>query len=120
MMDIIYGGALLIIIAAAGDDVDYGFPGVSCPREDKWSLKIIVDGTALLSELKVPREYMEDIAWSTRGWILQEGLLSQRKNYDYSIWYTNLVQRIVCDGSYLLAVSFRGGFHKLQQKKLRY
>lgn len=76
MMDELYSGSSLTIIAAAGKDANHGLPGVSRPREKQALLRtnghclIVVDSAV---------EEVESSTWNTRGWTYQEALLSKRK-----------------------------------------
>ena len=82
MMGEIYSSADLTIVAAAGDDDQYGLPGadthpiVSRPLRNiaslrERSLTSVVDLSTLLSRTK----------WKTRGWTFQEAQLSRRRLY---------------------------------------
>jgi len=104
MMDKIYGGAFLTIIAASGEDFNAGLPGVRPdtrqPRQEQvlmWR-KVRPDESAeaaahpdqvylkrdlLLMTTLRPQgleqdHYLDDTKWNTRGWTFQERLLSNR------------------------------------------
>ncbi|KAE8140893.1 hypothetical protein BDV38DRAFT_289940 [Aspergillus pseudotamarii] len=66
-MDRIYAWAVYTLVALAGKDSNYGLPGVTRPRS--WAHSIVT--------------------WSTRGWTLQEAMLSPRLLYftEYGIYY---------------------------------
>jgi len=75
-MDSIYSGAALTIVAAAGDDSNFGLPGVSRLRYAQES--IILGGRRFLVFPDSTEEVRRSI-WATRAWTYQEGLLSKRR-----------------------------------------
>ncbi|KAK5996808.1 hypothetical protein PT974_02151 [Cladobotryum mycophilum] len=76
-MNLIYGGADLTIVAAAGEDSDYGLPGVGyTPRSIQPTLELAK--IQIISCLKHPRNSIKCSKWATRAWTHQEALLSQR------------------------------------------
>jgi hypothetical protein len=67
-MDLIYHGAAVTIIAAAGNDADYGLPGVGHrPRDGHPRIKI--NDTTWIAGYKSITGPIEDSNWSTRGWV---------------------------------------------------
>jgi hypothetical protein len=76
-MDTIYESAQLTIMAAAGENAEYGLPGVGKGR--------LVPGSLDLGGLSVgtlPRDACQSIqssVWWSRGWTYQEGVLSRRR-----------------------------------------
>ncbi|TQW07111.1 heterokaryon incompatibility protein (HET) domain-containing protein [Cordyceps javanica] len=78
IMDQIYRSADLTIIVAAGSDCGNGIPGVSeMPRPPRTSSTI---GNTMLVEEKVDAiDEVKASIWRSRGWTLQEGLLSRRR-----------------------------------------
>jgi hypothetical protein len=73
-MHLIYGGAALTIIAAAGMNVSYGLPGVHGTPCNPPQLVRTKTGPFLISEDtcgQVRRSH-----WNTRGWTYQEALLA--------------------------------------------
>jgi hypothetical protein len=78
LMDLIYANARLTIIAAAGENPDYGLPGVRGTLRKLWpSLKV---GTHfMVSTLPHPSWSVRNSKWASRGWTYQEGLLSKRR-----------------------------------------
>lgn len=78
-MDAIYEKAQLTIIAAAGDDENHGFPGVTSERP-LWPEKIPVgDDLSITWTPKDPHGAIRKSVWSTRGWTFQEAVLSRRR-----------------------------------------
>ncbi|KAI7788308.1 hypothetical protein LA080_012375 [Diaporthe eres] len=77
-MHLIYGNAVLTLIAAAGENSEYGLPGVgSREREEQNSLSI---GNKLyIRTFPHASRTLEASKWATRGWTFQEGLLSKRR-----------------------------------------
>jgi hypothetical protein len=76
-MDKIYAGAEVTIVAAAGEDEDFGLPGISSRRSK--APGIVDFGSAQI----FPFSYEDHSEcgrskWNTRGWTLQEGFLSRR------------------------------------------
>jgi hypothetical protein len=77
-MDLIYARAHLTIIAAAGEDPDYGLPGLrGTLRSLQSQLKIGLH--FLVSTLPSPKWAIKRSKWATRGWTYQEFLLSKRR-----------------------------------------
>jgi hypothetical protein len=77
-MDLIYAGAEVTIIAAAGENPDHGLCGFNgTPRNLQMSLRL---GDYLLTEtLPHPGKSVEWSEWSTRAWTYQEAVLSRRR-----------------------------------------
>ncbi|KAK3402767.1 heterokaryon incompatibility protein-domain-containing protein [Sordaria brevicollis] len=85
LMDRIYSRSAMTIIAAAGDDEEYGLPGVGS-RQFKPELRIELAGVLTCAEppqqLRLYHPPKDDIilsTWNTRGWTYQEALLSRRR-----------------------------------------
>ena len=77
-MDEIFGGARITIVAAGGESGDSGIPGVRPgSRVPLQTLEVIADIT-LSSRPPRLMDVLEDCAWNTRAWTLQELLLSKR------------------------------------------
>lgn len=76
-MDQVYANASATIIAAAGENVQMGLPGVSVfPRKpQQW---VDVQNTTLL-ELPYGEGDLLLSKWASRGWTYQEGYLSKRR-----------------------------------------
>lgn len=75
-MDRIYNSATVTIVAAAGNDANFGLPGVSRARDEQVS--ITFDGRRFLV-FPDSTEEIRRSRWSTRAWTYQEGLLSRRR-----------------------------------------
>lgn len=79
-MDRVYAGADLTLVAAAGEDAQFGLPGVSTrPRSSRQSLKL---GNYILStywDPKLLQKHVERSKWMQRGWTFQEALLSKKR-----------------------------------------
>lgn len=78
-MDVIYETADLTIIAAAGEDEDFGLAGVSKPSRTTQPVAIVNDNLSVISSLRDPHDSIRRSKWSTRGWTFQEGVLSRRR-----------------------------------------
>ncbi|KAK1775141.1 heterokaryon incompatibility protein-domain-containing protein, partial [Copromyces sp. CBS 386.78] len=70
----IYSLSDLTIIAAAGEDAEYGLPGVSPPLRTPQLWTTIPHG---ILQLHVPE--VGNSVWASRGWTYQEALLSRRR-----------------------------------------
>ncbi|KAK1778974.1 heterokaryon incompatibility protein-domain-containing protein [Copromyces sp. CBS 386.78] len=82
-MGSIYSLSILTIIGAAGEDAEYGLPGVSSPpRVPQLWTTIPCDGRK--SQLPLiyfhpPDTEIRTAKWHSRGWTYQEGMLSKRR-----------------------------------------
>lgn len=76
-MDQIYHDATITIIAAAGNDAEYGLPGVSDLSRDE-QVSIDIGNQKYLVFPDSTRELRQSM-WSTRAWTYQEALLSRRR-----------------------------------------
>jgi hypothetical protein len=85
----IYESAVATIIAAAGEDVSYGLPGINGKgRQAQLSARIAdLELTSGLSRLPV---VLENSKWASRGWTYQEAVLSRRCIYftDEQVYFT--------------------------------
>jgi len=77
-MDIIYQHAALTIIAAAGNNADYGLTGVRAGSRVPQP-RVEIDGTTWVSVPAKPSEAVGDSKWHKRGWTYQEGYFSRRR-----------------------------------------
>jgi hypothetical protein len=77
-MDLIYDQSFLTIIAAAGQDPDFGLPGVG-PRTRRPQPFAVVGQKLLISWSENPTDMIRSSAWFQRGWTYQEALLSRRR-----------------------------------------
>ena len=87
-MDRIYAWALYTLVALAGKDSNYGLPGVTRPRS--WAHGIVKIGDVSLKNRAPSLATCIDYStWFTRGWTLQEAMLSPRLLYftEYGIYY---------------------------------
>ena len=73
----VYGSAYVTIIAGAGDDPTFGLPGVST-RARKLQVSVDTHAHRLICVPDIVQE-IQSCNWSTRGWTLQENLLSRRR-----------------------------------------
>ncbi|KAH7131725.1 heterokaryon incompatibility protein-domain-containing protein [Dactylonectria estremocensis] len=79
-MNSIYHNASLTIIAAAGQNPNYGIPGVVSRRWNKQpAARIGCGDVELLSTMRHPHDTIRSSKWSTRAWTFQEGVLSRRR-----------------------------------------
>ncbi|OAX84782.1 hypothetical protein ACJ72_00835 [Emergomyces africanus] len=101
-MDNIFSSAQIVLIAAYGDNMDFGIPGVSRLRrkivqhsEDMFGLRIT----------NIVREIEDDplTLWVTRGWTYQEAVLSRRRLY-----FTNTRVFFECERSMCHEDQFNG------------
>jgi hypothetical protein len=76
-MDMIYQGALVTIVAAAGDTADFGLPGVS-DRHRLGHPSITINGKTWYSGYRDTHVPVLSSKWNTRGWIYQEAHFSKR------------------------------------------
>jgi hypothetical protein len=70
-------GADLTIVAAAGEDKHHGLPGVGNTNRSKSNVVKLKDCT-IINLGPDPVRLIKESKWQSRGWTLQEGLLSQR------------------------------------------
>ena len=97
-MDIVYGKAFATIVALHGDDADAGLPGVTPGTRAPQQIEIITvsnkspdldhdpqcEKNEIISLIATPQPLhlaLEVSKWNSRGWILQERLLSLRCLY---------------------------------------
>ncbi|KAJ9608317.1 hypothetical protein H2200_007305 [Cladophialophora chaetospira] len=77
-MDKIFNGAELTIVAAAGDNDDYGLPGVGTKsRPAQTTIKL--GNIRLWRSLSRPEISIRTSRWAERAWTLQEAILSCRR-----------------------------------------
>jgi hypothetical protein len=77
-MSNIYGGAYLTIVAAAGDDLWAGLPGIRKGSRVALQQSVVVGGMLLASVQTSPGDIMRSTTWNSRAWTCQEGFLSNR------------------------------------------
>jgi hypothetical protein len=76
-MGLIYSCATLTVIAAAGENPEYGLPGVGTTKR-KHATTILVGSKLFAISRDVQRELAAS-KWNSRGWTYQEALLSRRR-----------------------------------------
>ncbi|KAK4501877.1 hypothetical protein PRZ48_007686 [Zasmidium cellare] len=77
-MDVIYGAALLTLVAADGPDANAGLRGITPgSRSLPQHTEVINDDLALTVSCPAPTD-LRLSAWSSRGWTCQEQLLSRK------------------------------------------
>ncbi|KAK2613145.1 hypothetical protein N8I77_000072 [Diaporthe amygdali] len=77
-MHLIYGNAVLTLIAAAGKNSDYGLPGVGS-RERAEQNSLSIGNKLYIRTFPHASQTFKASKWATRGWTFQEGLLSKRR-----------------------------------------
>ncbi|KAF2185417.1 hypothetical protein K469DRAFT_778124, partial [Zopfia rhizophila CBS 207.26] len=87
-MDSVYKWSKFTIIAASGEDAQYGFPVVSTRRRLPRP-SVDIDGHTLLATLPGLHAFLQDSKWSTRAWIYQERFFSNLCLIftDYQVFY---------------------------------
>ncbi|KAF2171055.1 hypothetical protein M409DRAFT_51281 [Zasmidium cellare ATCC 36951] len=77
-MDVIYGAALLTLVAADGPDANAGLRGITPGSRSLPQLTDVVgEDLALTVSCSAPTDLRQS-AWSSRGWTCQEQLLSRK------------------------------------------
>ena len=79
-MHSIYGNADLTLIAAAGEDMDFGLPGVS-QRSRQGQLAADVGPFTFVAHPRAPKFDIKQSSWMTRAWTYEEAILSRRRLY---------------------------------------
>lgn len=77
-MDLIYQHAELTIIAAAGNDPEFGLPGIISRARCGQHMPVTVGDFDIIPTLRHPHVTIQSSRWSTRGWTFQESALSRR------------------------------------------
>lgn len=94
MMDEIYGGAALTIVASTNVNPHCGLPGVSTTPRSKIQITQTVQGMCLSTAFHDLRRRLDDIEnsiWNTRAWTYQERHLSSR-----SVYFTDSEMVFIC------------------------
>ncbi|RSL95578.1 hypothetical protein CEP52_011984 [Fusarium oligoseptatum] len=115
-MDKIFEGAILAIIAACGEDADYGLPGVgSRNRPPQPKYEFVNSDITLVSSLQDPRLAIKNSAWYQRGWTYQEGLLARRRLIftDQQMYWE--CEGMCCPESLILPLEF---YHDMEEQKM--
>ena len=84
-----YKNSILTICVCCGEDVNYGLPGMA-PGTRKTQQVAKVVGNLVVGNAMGDSTAMEGAKWHTRGWTLQEKVLSQRKLYisdNHALWW---------------------------------
>jgi hypothetical protein len=77
IMDAIYSGAALTIVAASGSDSWAGLPGVRSNTRFAQNKEVV--GSLTLSPAQPTlRSSLQDSSWNSRAWTFQEAILSKR------------------------------------------
>ncbi|EQL28281.1 hypothetical protein BDFG_08970 [Blastomyces dermatitidis ATCC 26199] len=92
-MDDIFSSAQIVLIAAYGDSMDFGIPGVSRVKRKAVQHSEDILGLRITN---IVREVEDDPlnVWDTRGWTYQEAVLSRRRLY-----FTNMRAFFECERS---------------------
>lgn len=77
-MNVVYGSAKLTIVAAAGPDSNAGLPGSVIHPRKFLDIECVVDGIQLIPALPCFALSVFDSIWESRGWTMQEKVLSKR------------------------------------------
>lgn len=77
-MDLVYQGAEVTLIAAAGNRAQDGLSGVGSSRKSS-QLTVTVHGITLTSIWNFPEQSIISSKWWSRGWVYQEAMLSRRR-----------------------------------------
>ncbi|OJD12294.1 hypothetical protein AJ78_07085 [Emergomyces pasteurianus Ep9510] len=101
-MDTIFSSAQIVLIAAYGDSMDFGIPGVSHLRRKIVQQRENISGLRITN---IVREIEDDplTQWDTRGWTYQEAVLSRRRLY-----FTNTRAFFECERSMCHEDQFNG------------
>src|SRR5205814_2303277 len=78
VMGDIYADTEITIVAAFGDDVDAGLPGVASIRRNVQPSARFGE-ICVVSTLPCPVISINAAKWATRGWTFQEAILSKRR-----------------------------------------
>ncbi|KAI0382460.1 HET-domain-containing protein [Hypomontagnella monticulosa] len=76
-MDAVYSNSELTVIAAAGQDENYGLPGVS--KRSRVATPAVETSGIRVSWFQNPKALVLESRWCSRGWTYQEGFLSRRR-----------------------------------------
>ncbi|KAF4988728.1 hypothetical protein FDECE_14939 [Fusarium decemcellulare] len=115
-MDEIFEGAIFAIIAACGEDADYGLPGVgSRTRPPQPKYEFVNSDITLVSSLQDPRLAVKNSAWYQRGWTYQEGLLARRRLIftDQQMYWE--CEGMCCPESLILPLEF---YHDMEEQRM--
>lgn len=91
-MNLIYGNAKLTLIAAAGEGSGHGLPGVG-NRERVGQNSLSIGDHLYIQTFPHASWALETSRWATRGWTLQEAMLSNRR-----LLFTDYQVSFQCNG----------------------
>ncbi|KAK1780284.1 heterokaryon incompatibility protein-domain-containing protein [Copromyces sp. CBS 386.78] len=77
-MNNIYSRSALTIVAAAGNDAEYGLPGVSSRIRSRQFIATCNEGHTKLTTIRFAQDEILDSKWSSRGWTFQEAVMAKR------------------------------------------
>ncbi|KAJ0426787.1 heterokaryon incompatibility protein-domain-containing protein [Aspergillus carlsbadensis] len=91
----IYSSAQIVLVAAYGDSMEYGIPGVGQPRKARLQRSVDILDMRLTN---LVRDIEDDplSLWDTRGWTYQEAVLSNRRLYFSNTRAFFECERVVC------------------------
>ncbi|USP72871.1 HET-domain-containing protein [Curvularia clavata] len=97
----VYKNSILTVCVCCGDDADYGIPGIEHNTRTLKQAAQVVGGIALGNILPCGEQILKS-TWSTRGWTMQEKVLSQRKlqisdhGVNWWCWHTSTAEDENC------------------------
>ncbi|CAL3972318.1 unnamed protein product [Diplocarpon coronariae] len=77
-MNDVYGCASLTIVAASGSDSNAGLPGLRADSRKSLIIDEEIQGVKLVTALPIFTSAVSASVWETRGWTMQEKVLSKR------------------------------------------
>lgn len=77
LMGSIYSNAVLVIVAAAGDNAHHGLPGKGYPRNVSQRREIVEDIELITGGPELDKTLRRSV-WNQRGWTFQEAVLARR------------------------------------------
>ncbi|KAK3948108.1 heterokaryon incompatibility protein-domain-containing protein [Pseudoneurospora amorphoporcata] len=77
-MNNIYSRSALTIVAAAGNDAEYGLPGVSSRTRSRQFIATCNEGRTKLTTVRPAEDEILRSKWGSRGWTFQEAVMAKR------------------------------------------